>query len=391
MTALLQACYRGNVEIAQILVDSGANVNWSKHKQGYTALMFAALSGKLEIVEFLLSCGAKTEVTNCLKRTAAEMASFVGNHFATALINTFIEKEELFQYTRKKASTNLYLSNDLIEPLHKLVTRLNFSPVKTFMYLSCTSGKPLLDKWKNVSSVLEDLAGQYFTPHRTHEPIAIKLHLIGASVKRAGEFVEKEINDEDKKANNVIVLEPLIKHFLRGTDPHGLPKGKFQLFNLLLVVFAPEVFLRKSLVSFGHTESTLWRQTVTQVGSVEPGEAPTALSILENCINGLSPFSRSCPREGVISEPCATCSDMAGYSAAVSVKWCSRCHEVAYCSVACQKMHWFTHKKYCPILQEHHKSVSESGAKKDKPSSEEISKIQEEVTEFLQQQKLHGV
>ena len=43
MTALLQACYRGNVEIARILVDSGANVNWAKHKQGYTALMFAAL------------------------------------------------------------------------------------------------------------------------------------------------------------------------------------------------------------------------------------------------------------------------------------------------------------------------------------------------------------
>lgn len=43
MTALLQASYRGNVEIAQLLINSGANVNWSKHKQGYTALMFGAL------------------------------------------------------------------------------------------------------------------------------------------------------------------------------------------------------------------------------------------------------------------------------------------------------------------------------------------------------------
>ncbi len=90
---------------------------------------------------------------------------------------------------------------------------------------------------------------------------------------------------------------------------------------------------------------------VTQLGSVEPGAAPTGLSILENAINGLTPFSRSSSREGVDPEPCATCNDMVAYSSEVVIKRCSRCHEVAYCSVACQRLHWFTHKKYCPILK----------------------------------------
>lgn len=55
MTALLQASYRGNVKIAQLLVNSGANVNWSKHKQGYTALMFGALVGLSHIFKFIAS------------------------------------------------------------------------------------------------------------------------------------------------------------------------------------------------------------------------------------------------------------------------------------------------------------------------------------------------
>ncbi|EUB57008.1 Ankyrin repeat and MYND domain-containing protein 2 [Echinococcus granulosus] len=377
MTALLQACYRGNVEIAKILVDSGADVNWSKHRQEYTALMFAALSGKLEIINFLLSCGAKPDMTNCLKRTAAEMASFVGNHFAAAQINTYIEKEELIQFTKKSAAENSQLSTDLVEPLHHLVTNLNFAPVKVFLYLSSAAGKSLLESWKNVVAVLEKLVEQHFTPQRTHEHIAIKLHLLCAMVRRAGEYLEAGIDGDDKEIKavheekNVFALEPLIKNFLRGTDPHGLPKGQ-------------EAFLRKCLVSFPHAESTLWRQTVTQIGGVEVGQAPTCLTILENAINGFSSFSRSTSRDGIINEPCATCSDMPSYAKDLQVKWCSRCHEAAYCSVACQKLHWFTHKKYCPILKEHHESVARSQSKeKAKPTEEEMSNFQEEISAYL--------
>ncbi|KAL5971061.1 Ankyrin repeat and MYND domain-containing protein 2 [Taenia solium] len=373
MTALLQACYRGNVKIAKILIDSGADVNWGKHKQEYTALMFAALSGRLEIVNFLLSCGAKSDMTNCLKRTASEMASFVGNHFAAAQINTYIEEEELIQFIQKSTSSSSQLSVDLVEPLHHLITNLNFAPV--FLYLSSAAGKPLLDSWKNVVAVLEKLVGQHFTPQRTHEHIAIKLHLLCSTVKRAGQYMDAEPDGGkavDEEKNATFTLEPLIKNFLRGADPHGLPKGQ-------------EAFLRKCLVSFPHTESTLWRQTVTQIGGLEVGQAPTCLTILENAINGFTSFTRSSPRDGVINEPCATCFDLPGYATDLQVKWCSRCHEVTYCSVACQKLHWFTHKKYCPILKEYHEFVAKSQPSKEKvkPTEEEISNFQEEISAYL--------
>ncbi|VUZ48951.1 unnamed protein product [Hymenolepis diminuta] len=377
MTALLQASYRGNVKIAQLLVNSGANVNWSKHKQGYTALMFGALSGKIEIVEYLLSQGAKIDLTNCLKRTAAEMASFVGNHFAAALINTHIGREEVLQFTKLDASSSSYLSPSLVDPLHCMLINLNFSPVKVFLYLSSPLGKLLLHDFTNVVAALESLCGQHFTPQRTHEHIALKLHLLSCTVKRAGEFLKtKKFEGENTEKPPSVLLEPLIKTFLRGVDPHGLTGGQ-------------ESFLRKCLVSFPHSESNLWRQIVTQVSQVEVGESPTALVILENAISGLSPFARSAKGDAsssaVVHEPCATCADLPGYGADIRPRWCSRCHEVAYCSVACQKLHWFTHKKYCPILQEHHDSVAKSGPK-TKPSDEEMSKIQGEISSLLSSQ-----
>ncbi|VDM17067.1 unnamed protein product [Hydatigera taeniaeformis] len=297
-----------------------------------------------------------------------------GNHFAAAQISTYIEKEELIQFTKNTTSSNSQLSIDLVEPLHHLINNLNFAPVKVFLYLSSAAGKPLLDSWKNIITVLGKLVGQHFTPQRTHEHIAIKLHLLCSTVKHAGEYLEAEhggkVVNEGKTAP--FVLEPLIKVFLRGVDPHGLPKGQ-------------EAFLRKCLVSFPHTESTLWRQTVTQISGLEVGQAPTCLTILENSINGFTSFSRSTSRDGVINEPCATCSDVSGYAINLQVKWCSRCHEVAYCSVACQKLHWFTHKKYCPILKEHHESVARSlsSKKKAKPTEDEISSFEEEISTYL--------
>ncbi len=62
---------------------------------------------------------------------------------------------------------------------------------------------------------------QHFTPHRTHEHLAIKLHLLAACVRKAGESAEKDQPGEKEKLR----LETLIKNLLRGADPHGLPKG----------------------------------------------------------------------------------------------------------------------------------------------------------------------
>lgn len=56
----------------------GADVNSGKHEFGYTALHFAALSGNCELCHLLLMAGAKSQTTNSVGRTAAQMAAFVG-------------------------------------------------------------------------------------------------------------------------------------------------------------------------------------------------------------------------------------------------------------------------------------------------------------------------
>ena len=47
-----------HLEIAQLLVEEGANVNAAKTDDGTTALMWASFKGHLEIVRLLLTSGA---------------------------------------------------------------------------------------------------------------------------------------------------------------------------------------------------------------------------------------------------------------------------------------------------------------------------------------------
>ena len=79
MTALQHACYKGSLDIIDILLSMGSDVNSNDHKMGYTALMFAALSGNESVILKLLNSGAKTHRTNSVGRTASQMAAFIGN------------------------------------------------------------------------------------------------------------------------------------------------------------------------------------------------------------------------------------------------------------------------------------------------------------------------
>ena len=57
-TALMAASQEGHLEIAQLLVERGANVNAARTDNGGTALMYASWKGHLEIVRLLLTSGA---------------------------------------------------------------------------------------------------------------------------------------------------------------------------------------------------------------------------------------------------------------------------------------------------------------------------------------------
>ncbi|KAK4472711.1 hypothetical protein MN116_003938 [Schistosoma mekongi] len=76
---------------------------------------------------------------------------------------------------------------------------------------------------------------------------------------------------------------------------------------------------------------------------------PTALSVLTKAINGTimhnaRPF-----------EQCATCGDGPELGKLEKLKACQQCKITCYCSVSCQRLHWFTHKKYCSVIKKYKK------------------------------------
>ena len=63
----------GDIEVARVLVEKGADVNLQS-LSGYTPLHVAALSGKAELVQFLLEKGANRDLQDHDKLTPAERA-----------------------------------------------------------------------------------------------------------------------------------------------------------------------------------------------------------------------------------------------------------------------------------------------------------------------------
>ena len=76
-TALHWASYRGYLEISELLVSSGADVN-IRDSDGWTALHCASINGHLKIVQLLLCQGADMSIRASDGRTALDMASSYG-------------------------------------------------------------------------------------------------------------------------------------------------------------------------------------------------------------------------------------------------------------------------------------------------------------------------
>lgn len=74
ISPLMMATTRGYLEIAELLIKHGANVNYVNSSDQNTPLIKAAERGHLDIIKLLLKNGANFRMENCLGRTAVEEA-----------------------------------------------------------------------------------------------------------------------------------------------------------------------------------------------------------------------------------------------------------------------------------------------------------------------------
>lgn len=109
-TALMYACEEGHVHIAQILLDSHANVDEQDYA-GWTALMLACYGGYKSVVSILIDFKANIEIEDGEGMTAFMIACRQG-HFD--IVELFLEQETdlLTPCTRKSQKTALMFASE---------------------------------------------------------------------------------------------------------------------------------------------------------------------------------------------------------------------------------------------------------------------------------------
>lgn len=192
--------------------------------------------------------------------------------------------------------------------------------------------------------VLELICEKCIKQQDMNEVLAMKMHYLSCVLQKCGSFLS-ELQDK---------LDGLIKSLLKGRDSDG-----FLVFQ--------EKFIRECIRKFPYCDATLLQQLVRSIAPVEIGSDPTALSVLTQAITGQMGF--------MDADFCTTCGEKG------AAKRCSICKMVIYCDQACQKLHWFSHKKVCKVLQEQReKHEAESASRLQKQAKAEADQALEETT-----------
>ncbi|XP_064804534.1 ankyrin repeat and MYND domain-containing protein 2-like [Oncorhynchus masou masou] len=348
MTPLMHAAYKGKADMCKLLLQHGADVNCNEHEHGYTALMFAGLSGKTDITWMMLDAGAETDVVNSVGRTASQMAAFVGQHDCVTVINNFFSRAKLEYYTKRQGlEKEPKLPPKLAGPLHKIIMSTNLNPVKMVLLVKENPVLAEAGALEKCRRVMELICEKCVKQQDMNEVLAMKMHYISCVLQKCASFLKEH---DDK-------LEGLIKSLLKGRDSDGFP-----LFQ--------EKFIRECIRKFPYRDTTLLQQLVRSIAPVEIGNDPTAISVLTQAITGQVGF--------MDAEFCTTCGEKG------AEKRCSICKMVIYCAPACQKMHWFTHKKVCKQLQEQREKHEAVSAKLMERQRKEQSQVVESATGSMQ-------
>uniref|UniRef100_A0A6G1SQD5 Ankyrin repeat and MYND domain-containing protein 2 n=1 Tax=Aceria tosichella TaxID=561515 RepID=A0A6G1SQD5_9ACAR len=330
LSPLQHACHIGDVELARLLINNGADVNYTQRKDRYTALMFAAISAKADIVRLLLERGVDTTAENCVNRTAADMAAFVGQSKIVSIINCWIPYAKSIEpYTRKRELEDVprLPSKQLGHILHNYIVYPTFHPVKFMLFIK--ENLELVQFGPQVLYVLDDLCTKATKPPVNDETLSLKYHYLSYVLQyciTAFETKKTKASNEDgsfDKETCEKAIEMAIRRLIRQDDP-----DKAQRITQLI-----DRFIIDCIFKFPYTQSAIFK-TATYALTKLDRDNLIAYGVLIQVLNGPRMF-------GIQPEACAVCREAKGG------KKCSRCKSVFYCDQSCQKADWFQHKKCC--------------------------------------------
>lgn len=259
---------------SSFLIPQGADINLNQHGADYTPLHFAALSGNAHVCRQLLDAGIRPGAINSVQRTAAQMAAFVGNFACVETINNYVTRSSLEYYTQLHGQqTEPQIPPSLLQSFHAFVTEINLHPVRIALNVQSLGLLRILGSLRKTLALMCEKEMQ--KSHDANELLAFKFHYQGwilAELIRCEEQFKAQ-HKETGEANKSDFLEMFVKRVLKE--------------NKLGQLDYVEYTLRECAREFPVRECTIFRQIALQLGSKD---APPALTILRNAINGMRGF-----------------------------------------------------------------------------------------------------
>lgn len=335
LSPLQHACHIGDVEIARILINNGANVNFTKRKDGYTPLMFAAISGKADIIRLLLERGVDITAENCVNRTASQMAAFVGQSKIVSVITNWIPYSkyiEPYTRTRELEDEPRIPSRKLSHILHEYIVYPSYHPVKLISQIK--QNPELIEYGSQFIYVLEDLCSKSIKHPANDESLSLKFHYLTYLLQYCHKFYETRAKASQVCSNLFDLatfnksMEVIIRRLIRRNNPRDIQPLTHQVDRLIT----------ECLYKYPYTQLAIYKTSTFALGKSEGGDL-NAYSVLTQSLNGPRMFGQS-------SEACSICLDVN------KNKKCSRCKVVYYCGPICQQLDWFQHKKVCVSPEE---------------------------------------
>lgn len=256
----------------------GADINLNQHGADYTPLHFAALSGNTHVCRQLLDAGINPNSINSVSRTASQMAAFVGNHACVETINNYVTLSSLEYYTQLHGQqTEPHIPPVLLKSFHSFVTDINLHPVRITLNAQRLGLLKILPNLRKTLALMCEKEMQ--KTHDVNELLAFKFHYLGwimGQLTRCEEQFKAQHKDKPVEGTDAFkgdYLEVFVKRVLKEKEPGQLDYVEFTV--------------RECVREFPFRECTIFRQIATQLGAKD---APPALVILRNAINGMRGF-----------------------------------------------------------------------------------------------------